>query len=236
MMPTIGLHARELGKRYALRLESSPEERFTPAGSSCHASAPSCDSGSSTPSRSICRLRSSMRSCSRGIVQSRAVSGLGASVGRRATMIDGNTSTSSNICLACPKSTTDSIQASSRKNRRNGSRVAGLHPLVRDDEGQQPAGLQQPEAQFVEVDVEIGHAVIGAVGRFQIGLDRAQQFLPDVGRVGDHHVEPALGEDFGEGRLPVERLRDGRPGRQRCCCPRGSCGQGWSAPCRARPS
>jgi outer membrane protein TolC len=44
-------------------------------------------------------------------VQSRAVAGFDPSSGRRATMMDGNTSACSNICLACPKSTTDFTQA-----------------------------------------------------------------------------------------------------------------------------
>ena len=69
----------------------------------------------------ICVLRSLMRSCSRGIAQTRVVAGAGPSVGLRATMIDGKTSASSKICLAWPKSTTDSTQASSAKNRRSGS-------------------------------------------------------------------------------------------------------------------
>src|ERR1035437_8504055 len=39
-----------------------------------------------------------------------------------------------------------------------------------------------------------------------VGFERCDPFLPDVGRVADHDVEAALGEDFGEGGLPVEGL------------------------------
>jgi len=35
----------------------------------------------------------------------------------------------------------------------------------------------------------------------------AEQFLPDVGRVADDDIEAALGEDFGEGGLPIEDFR-----------------------------
>ena len=37
-------------------------------------------------------------------------------------------------------------------------------------------------------------------------LERAEQLLPYVGRVADNDIEAALGEDFGEGGLPVEGL------------------------------
>ena len=35
-------------------------------------------------------------------------------------------------------------------------------------------------------------------------LERAEQLLPDVGRVAGDDIEAALGEDLGEGGLPVE--------------------------------
>ena len=83
--------------------------------------------------------------------------------------------------------------------------VAGLHPLVGHDERQSAAGLQQPQAQLVEVHVQVGHAVVGPVGRFQVRLDRLQQFLPDVRRIGNDDVEPAGAEHFGKTPLPRER-------------------------------
>ena len=42
--------------------------------------------------------------------------------------------------------------------------------------------------------------------RFQPRLEGCEQLLPDIGGVAHHHVEAALGEDFGEGGLPVEGL------------------------------
>ena len=84
--------------------------------------------------------------------------------------------------------------------------VTGLHPLVRHDERQPAARLQQPQPQLVEVHVQVGHAVVGPVGGLQVRLDRLQQFLPDVRRVGDHDIEAAVAEHFGKTPLPVERL------------------------------
>ena len=43
--------------------------------------------------------------------------------------------------------------------------------------------------------------------RLQPRLEGAEQFLPDVGRVADDDIEAALGEDFGEGGLPIEGFR-----------------------------
>src|ERR1019366_8768432 len=37
--------------------------------------------------------------------------------------------------------------------------VAGLHPFVGDDEGEQAARVQQAHAQFVEIDIDVRHAV-----------------------------------------------------------------------------
>ena len=114
--------------------------------------------------------------------------------------------------------------------------VAGLHPLVGDDEGEQSARFQQPQAQFVEVDVEVGHAVVGVVVGFQPRLEGGEQLLPDVGRVADHDVEAALGEDFGEGGLPVEGLGvDGRVADDAVALADGVVEAGQAA-CRARRS
>ena len=69
----------------------------------------------------IWTLKSSMRSCSLGIEQTRVSAGVTPSFGRWTTMIDGKTSASWKICLAWPKSTTDATQADSAKKRRSGS-------------------------------------------------------------------------------------------------------------------
>ena len=141
------------------------------------------------------------------------VAGGGPSAGFRATMIEGNTSASSKICLAWPKSTTDSTQAFLGEEPPQRLAVGGLHPFVRDDEREPAAGPEQAHPKLVEVDVEVGHAVIGRVPRLQVRLDRREPFLADVGRVADHDVEAAAApfglEDLGEFGL-ASRMPSGR--------------------------
>ena len=149
------------------------------------------------------------------------------SVGLRATMIDGNTSASSKICLAWPKSTTDSTQACFAEEPPQRLAVAGLHPLVRHDERQPPARLEHPQAQLVEVDVQVGHAVVGLVAALQVRLDRAEQLLPDIGRVADHHVEAAAPSKTSGKAACQSKALGCTAGSRRRCCRRGSCGRGW---------
>ena len=84
--------------------------------------------------------------------------------------------------------------------------VAGLHPFVGDYEAEEAARLQRPHAQFVEIDIQVRHAVEDFVVGLQPQFVGAEQFLPDVGRVADDDIEAALGEDLGEGGLPVKGL------------------------------
>ena len=67
-----------------------------------------------------------------------------------------------------------------------------------------PPGFSSRTPEFVEIDIEVRHAVEDFVVGLQPRLEGREQFLPDVGRVADDDIEAALGEDFGEGGLPVE--------------------------------
>lgn len=40
----------------------------------------------------------------------------------------------------------------------------------------------------------------------EVGLQLSQYFLPHIGRIAYHHIEPTAGENFGERLLPTERI------------------------------
>ncbi len=120
LMPINGLTPVN-SERGIPRLRTLSRSRLTDSGSRDHAPALNRLRSTPTPSFAICTLRSSTRNCSLGIAQTRVVSGTIPLSGRRTTMIDGKTSASLKICLAWPKSTTDSTQPFSAKNFRNGS-------------------------------------------------------------------------------------------------------------------
>lgn len=82
--------------------------------------------------------------------------------------------------------------------------VICTHPLVGDDVAEIAVGSQQFDAALDEIAVEVGSACVDLVEALVIAFVGAEIFLADVRRVADDGVEAALGEDFGEGALPVE--------------------------------
>lgn len=85
-----------------------------------------------------------------------------------------------------------------------GTPVIGTHPLVGDDVAEIAVGSQQFDAALDEIAVEVGSACVDLVEALVIAFVGAKILLADVRRVADDGVETALGEDFGEGALPVE--------------------------------
>jgi len=70
-----------------------------------------------------------------------------------------------------------------------------------------PGGLQQVDPQFVEVDVQVGRPVVGALVLLEVRLVLGNPLLPHVRRIAEDNVEPAGREHLGERRSPVERSR-----------------------------
>src|ERR1019366_7483158 len=77
-------------------------------------------------------------------------------------------------------------------------------PTAGGDERELASGSQQLYSLFEEVNEDVGDPVVALESALPVGLERGDPFLPDVGRVAGDDVEAALGEDFGEGGLPVE--------------------------------
>ena len=90
--------------------------------------------------------------------------------------------------------------------------IAGPQPFVGDDVAQLAVGGEQFQAALVEIAIEVGDPVVGRVPLGQIGLVGSQEFLADIGRVADHHVEAAAGENLWEGGAPIEGAGVGRQG------------------------
>src|SRR5713226_6271088 len=101
-----------------------------------------------------------------------------------------------------------------REEGAQGLTIADAHPLIGDNIGHSATYTKQAQPLLVEVDVEIGDAMIGLlVRRGKIGFELAQFFLAHIGRVPDHHIEArrcafqlsmTIKEDFRKLQFPVE--------------------------------
>ena len=83
--------------------------------------------------------------------------------------------------------------------------VIGAVEFVGGDEGEDAVWLEQGGGAFVEIDEEIGGAGVGGVAfSLDEGFLILDEFLADVGRIGDDDVEAALLEDITEEEMPEE--------------------------------
>ena len=220
-----------------LRGGSSSISAITPGGSSVQASAASFARGISNPSSAICRDRSSIRSCSRGMSQTRAVAG-----GRAGRRLAGHQDRREHVgvlenLLGVAEVHDRFHPGRLREEPPQRLAVAGLHPLVRHDEAEPAAGLQQAHSQLVKVDVEVGRPVIGAVVLLQIGLVFAKS-IPAARTAGwpTTTSKPPSANTSGKAARQSSALGMDRRVGDRRCCRRGRCGRGSSAPCRPAPS
>ncbi len=156
-------------------------------------------------------LRSLMRSCSRGMAQTRVVVGAGPIGG-----LPGNDDRGKDVRVL-----EDLLGVAEIDDRFDPGilgeeppqrlAVGGLEPFVRDDERKPAAWLQHPHPEFVEINVEIGRAVERFESLLKVGLVGGNPLLADIGRIADDDVETALLEHLRERRPASRRPWDGRP-------------------------
>ena len=82
--------------------------------------------------------------------------------------------------------------------------VAGPEPLVGDDVTELAVRGEQFQTALVKVDVQVGQTMPGDIPPGQPGFVGSEQFLPHIGRVADHDIEAATGEDLRKAVAPVE--------------------------------